>query len=67
MFKLIYIHLCKYTNINVNVCTICLIRSTHTHLPIMRGNQFGGVLQVLFKAQFKSLTYGADDLLSQAL
>lgn len=33
----------------------------------MRGNQFGGVLQVLFKAELKSLTDGADDLLSQAL
>lgn len=42
-------------------------QAPHTLLPIMRGNQFGGILQVLFKAQFKSLTDGADDLLSQAL
>lgn len=33
----------------------------------MRSDQLGGVLQVLLKAQFKSLTNGADYLLGQTL
>lgn len=38
-----------------------------SYLPVMRSDQFGGVLQVLLKAQFKSLTNGADYLLGQTL
>lgn len=38
-----------------------------SYLPVMRSDQLGGVLQVLLKAQFKSLTNGADYLLGQTL